>query len=239
MGIGIIACTSFERFDMFSVMRKLQIVLVLIVSSSCTGSFPRTSLDSESQLLLARALFQSSSATSAAAVPSCASNAFCYTFRTNGLASANLGGISGADATCNSDVNKPAGATGSFKAFLVDPQTNLRRASVTANLGDGQIDWVLRPSKQYRRSDGITILGTTGSNSLFTFALTNSFVSSAGGHWTGLASTWVYDACHCTGWTSTAGSGRDGADNSTSTTAIFNNATLCNTSGPTIICIEQ
>jgi uncharacterized membrane protein YgcG len=26
---------------------------------------------------------------------------------------------------------------------------------------------------------------------------------------------------------------------STSTTAIFNNATLCNTSGPTIICIEQ
>jgi len=155
------------------------------------------------------------------------------------LPSANLGGISGADAVCNSDGNKPGAAIGTFKALIVDPQNNMRRASVTGNVGDGQIDWVLQANKQYRRSDGVTVVATSNAVRLFTFALASSFVTGAGGHWSGLTATWTNDAAHCTGWTNTGGTGRDGADNAPTSAAIFNNATMCNTAGPTLICIEQ
>lgn len=217
------------------------VLLALVLAVGCTQSFPGSASDAELLILATRLSTQNplSSSASSAASPSCASSAFCYTFRTNGLPSASFGGVAGADAVCNADVNKPAGAVGTFKALLADPQNNLRRASVTANLGDGQVDWVLQANKEYRRSNGIVVVGISNAQRLFTFALTNSFVTAMGGHWTGLAGNWTNDALHCLGWSTTAGSGRDGADNSNTNTAISNAGTLCNTAGPTLICIEQ
>lgn len=154
--------------------------------AGCAHNLSTGSADAEFMALLGRVVAQPSGALTAASSPSCASSSFCYTFRTNGLPNANFGGIAGADTTCNSDGNKPGAAIGTFKAFLVDPQNNMRRASVTADAGDGQIDWVLQANKQYRRSDGITIVATSNAVRLFTFPLTASFVTGMGGHWTGL-----------------------------------------------------
>ncbi|MBL8019258.1 MAG: DUF1554 domain-containing protein [Leptospirales bacterium] len=217
---------------------------ILLASLNCAQALPvSTSAAGEALMtvLLAGAQTSVSTATATSApTPSCSSSAFCYTYRTTALSNANLGGISGADATCNSNANKPGAATGTFKALLADDPTNARRASVTANAGDGQIDWVLYANKQYRRSDGVTVIATSNANRLFTFPLTVGFIAGAGGHWTGFGAGWTSDATNCAGWTNgVAGTGRDGTDNGTGTGAISNILNNCNTTGPGLICIEQ
>ncbi len=44
-----------------------------------------------------------------------------------------------------------------------------RRATITPDKGDGQIDWVLLPSHTYRTFDNASVVGFTGSNGLFAF----------------------------------------------------------------------
>ncbi len=83
-----------------------------------------------------------------------------------------MGGIAGADGICNSDPAKPANS-GSYKAMLASG--TIRRASVTPNSGDGQIDWVFRPNQAYVRLNG-TLIMTTNSSGLFIFGTLNTSV---------------------------------------------------------------
>ncbi|WP_061218480.1 endostatin-like outer membrane protein, LenA/LenB family [Leptospira alstonii] len=129
----------------------------------------------------------SSNTTTTTTATSCKDAAFCKTFiaTNNGAGyNGNLGGIAGADAKCTAA--KPSTLTGTYKALIVDQQT---RYVVSA--GDGspdRKDWVLYPSKQYRRSDGTTITFTTNTNSMVTANLQNGIDSGAQKFfWTGLS----------------------------------------------------
>ncbi len=148
-------------------------------------------------------------------------------------------GIAGADARCNSDANKPAN-TGTYKALHVGGTS--RRASVTATAGDGQIDWVLYASKEYRRSDG-TMITTSSSARLFTFPLLNAISPSdipGVVVWTGLASDWTTSASTCATWTdSSVGQfGFTATEYDLTSTAIQSGNFACNTQ-QALYCVQQ
>ncbi|EMJ34508.1 PF07588 family protein [Leptospira interrogans str. FPW1039] len=125
--------------------------------------------NSDLLLFLLNSLGSSNSAASTV-VTSCKDASFCRTFvATNNGAGydGNLGGISGADAKCAAA--KSSNLTGTYKALFAAMGT---REAVF--VGDGSIDWVLYPNKQYRRSDGTTTTFTTNANSVVTANLQNS-----------------------------------------------------------------
>jgi len=134
----------------------------------------------------------------------------------------NLGGVTGADANCMADDNYPG--TGTYKALIVDGLNRI--ASVSANAGDGQVDWVLKANSNYYLTDGATKIMTTDENSLFTFgSLDNSFngVGFAGSpSWTGLNQDWTANANNCNFWNSAleTDSANFGFTSSSSATAI-------------------
>ncbi|MCW7461588.1 DUF1554 domain-containing protein [Leptospira limi] len=147
-----------------------------------------------------------------------------------------LGGISGADNICQSEANCPVGKI--CKAMLGDSFNSLRRASVTANVGDGQIDWVLKPFASYYRSNRTDLIGTTTSASLFTFNLTFAISGSSSTAWTGLSSDWTNNVNSCTGWTSSGVFGYAGDTGSNTSTSIGFNSFGCATS-LLHYCVEQ
>lgn len=118
-----------------------------------------------------------------------------------------------------------AGATGAFKALIVDSVPN-RRACLNADcIGEGGanfIDWVLLPGVTYFGPDGTTPIGPANADGIFTFPL-NATVGPGGGVWTGLnmATPWTTPGNPatdtCNNWTdSTTGTwGWNGESNPT------------------------
>jgi uncharacterized protein DUF1554 len=104
----------------------------------------------------------------------------------------NLGGISGADAKCESDANKPA--SGTYKAVLAGAG---RQATPTPT------DWVLQPNSKYFRLDGTFIAGTQGA-AIFEGDLSNSVAAvpeAVVWAWTGLREDWS-TTLNCSDWES-------------------------------------
>ena len=139
---------------------------------------------------------------------------FKYIFVSAATSNGSLGGISGADAICNSDAERPD-TTVTYKAMLVDT-AGARVACTTANCSGGNaehVDWILAPNTEYRRVDGTTIIGTTNSLALFSYPLTNGLDTDATLiYWTGFnnaaADFTTSDTSNtCTSWTSGAGGG--------------------------------
>jgi len=176
-------------------------------------------------------------------------------FVTNSTHNGNFGSgsawVTGADNFCASDINKPS--TGSYHAMLVDGV--YRRACSTANCSGGSgegIAWVLAPSTVYTWTDG-TPVGTTTSNGIFSFPLTNCFGNtgfSAGIAWTGFTTgsppNWLVDGSTCSGWSSAAsypttgafGSGANNSDDRTGACLAYSNYSGCNTTYH-LYCVEQ
>lgn len=149
----------------------------------------------------------------------------------------NPGSAKSFDTLCSSDGNYPG--TGIYKAMVVDGVT--RRASISANVGDGQIDWVFAPNRTYRQSEGV--IGTTNSAGLFTSTLLRRF-SANSKYWTGLNSNWTTNTSNtCDLWRNNTGSfsGVMGQGNSTAIADITAgwSADLCNASNQQLICVEQ
>lgn len=155
-----------------------------------------------------------------------------------------IGSIAGADTICNNDSGKPVG--GSFyKALLVDEtgcigSTPCRRASITANIGDGQIDWVFKPNTNYVRSDGVTPIMTTNVNGLFIFGtLTNGWTSAALTGISGMSGTWVtFAGLTCTNYSLNSGSVTTTQYQQTGSVSL-SNATLVCANPYYLLCIEQ
>lgn len=161
----------------------------------------------------------------------------------------NLGGVTGADAKCQSDSNKPS--TGTYKALLVDGEN--RVACTTANCSGGSSenkDWVLKANTSYVRTDG-TAIGTTNAAGIFTSAFTNAVTSTTGVFYrSGLKinSTpgWVADAsAHCQFYSVTTGTGTTGAAYGTNVSSggggdsfQYANASSC-ASTFVLLCVEQ
>ncbi len=158
----------------------------------------------------------------------CMSQGYCNTFVAGAGYTGNLGGLSGADAICSGA--KPGGLPGTgadYKAMLVAvgsrdyPSTN----------------WVLYANMQYRQQDTVTVIGTTDANANFTTALTNPI--NPGG---GAAAVWSgWDKTNtCSGWTSTAGNGDQGACCGLTAipAAVDTGSTACSNSR-NIVCVQQ
>ncbi|WP_244279610.1 DUF1554 domain-containing protein [Leptospira brenneri] len=110
-----------------------------------------------------------------------------------------FGGVAGADAICNSDPLCPHGST--CKAMILNGTTRI--ASVTANLGDGQVNWVLHPNAHYYLTGGSTLISNTNNTSLLQIPFSNAIHSTNYGAWFGGTAGWVYDTnTSCFTWTS-------------------------------------
>jgi hypothetical protein len=138
------------------------------------------------------------------------------------------------DNFCGVDANVPV--AGSYRAVAVDGVN--RRASLTANAGDSQINWVLAPNTDYRRADATGIF-RTNANSIFVFGtFTNAIVGAAGNFWTGLRGDWTDAANDCANFGSTGSTGQQGEAGSTFTAAVDSGAIACVTALP-LLCAQQ
>lgn len=124
----------------------------------------------------------------------------CIIFITQNGYPANIGKATNFDSSCQSDPNYPG--TGIYKAMVVDGVS--RRASITQNVGDGQIDWVFKANQAYIRPGGINI-ETSNANGLFTTSLSTPITTVSSDHWTGLNPDWTsYLDGACLKWTTNA-----------------------------------
>lgn len=135
-------------------------------------------------------------------------------------------GIADIDAACNSGYRAMVGGNG-------------RHPDVASS---GAVDWVLSANTEYRRNDGVTVIGTTTAAAIFSFPLTNSFSATSGKYYTGLSTTWsTSDAISCQDWGSMADDRTYGDALSVTTSAIAEGMHDCGTSGPAayVVCVEQ
>uniref|UniRef100_UPI0009BCB793 DUF1554 domain-containing protein n=1 Tax=Leptospira noguchii TaxID=28182 RepID=UPI0009BCB793 len=80
----------------------------------------------------------------------------------------NFGGISGADAYCQSNTPGNLSPTGVYKAMLVDG-INRVATTVGPNSTVGQVDWVFQPNQKYQRAEDGAIVMTTNSSGMIDF----------------------------------------------------------------------
>ncbi len=123
------------------------------------------------------------------------------------ITSGNFGGISGADALCASDPNKPSGSA-TYKALLSDGSSRI--ACTTSNCSGGASEntgWVMSPYTVYTTPGGLEI-GVTNAAGIFNFPLINPLIFNASNpNWvaTGLQYDWTSSPTYnCAKWTSGA-----------------------------------
>ncbi|PKA03818.1 hypothetical protein CH375_14725 [Leptospira ellisii] len=156
------------------------------------------------------------------------------------------GGIAGIDNDCAADPNKPSGG-GTYKALVSDGVN--RRACTTASCSNGiseNLNWILKPNKEYRRKDGTTVIGTTNASGIFSFPLTNSPETLANlvvtnGIATGFNADWTSNTNDCADWsTNLAGtSSTVGTWDSTDSGLIGGGGTSGCSNTHMTLCVEQ
>ncbi|HEY8206370.1 MAG TPA: DUF1554 domain-containing protein [Myxococcaceae bacterium] len=115
-----------------------------------------------------------------------------------------------------------------------------RVASQTANLGDGQVNWVLQSGKNYVSETRTgPVIGRANMRNLFDFPLAHA-LGPIGDAWTGLNADWTSATENCDQWTNptVSASGSAGGTGATNSTAIFKGSTLCNVPHR-LLCVEQ
>ena len=156
-----------------------------------------------------------------------------------GKLSGNLGGIAGADATCQA--GRPAGVA-SAKAVLSDG--NSRVACTSANCSGGGAsenkDWALSPNTPYATTGGASV-GVTNSAGIFTFPLQGPtvqslWISGFETDWTSASASWL-----CNGWTMAMGPNNMHVGNAgrTDTSFLYFGNTGCWLALWNILCAEQ
>ena len=155
---------------------------------------------------------------------------------TNNTYPTNMGGISGADAACQTEFGV------GWKALIVG---GTRRATVTPFVGDSQLDWVIHKYTHYYnlqnqlvwRTDDIPLLGIRGGARQNLYA---TFFTDSGNYpWAGWAADWTTlpDAGFvgtCGGWTASSGGSGSFVLSDLVTTA----SEPCGSSG-LLLCVQQ
>lgn len=147
-----------------------------------------------------------------------------------------FGGISAADAMCNTDFATIPDINVYYEAMLSD--SGYQRSSPL----DLDLDWPIQPLSSYIRSDTGAAIKTSDASGFLQFPWTTAV--GAGNVWTGLNGSWndgpnVCDPGAIWGWIdSTAGfQGDYGSAASTTSTAIYSAAQNCNLTAK-IYCVE-
>jgi hypothetical protein len=220
----------------------IALTLILLEAAACSRAFP------DDGSVLAATMLATLSPPGANDSGANGGAAIKKIFLSNAQPGGNMGGVTGADALCDGDANKPDGAT--YKALLVDGAN--RRACVNANCtptngGDG-LDWVFQPNATYYRDDGggnFTAVIATNASRVAAFPLaTNGFsASGANEYWTGLETDWTVAFSgvdlDCANWAG-AGSGQTGIGGSASSDAVSFGTPLCAIAGSYhLLCVEQ
>jgi len=161
-------------------------------------------------------------------------------FRSSTRILPNFGGVTGADAACRAEFG-----TG-YRALITD---GVRRvASVSANRGDGQIDWVLQPYTRYVNAsnalvwttDAAALLGVT--NGAHQALLAPPAGDDGWGAWGGFRNDWTSNPSTCSGWTSSSASvsGAGIIVNATSAAQFPNNNTASPCSATRrLLCVQS
>lgn len=141
-------------------------------------------------------------------------------------------GVTGADELCDESAAKPNQSR--YKALLVD-------GSARVAAPGSQVDWVLRPDRNYYRANGTTLVGKTTSEGLFTFPLANRLQTAGTYVWTGLAANWQLAADDCARWTSVSTTTVKGqvGQSSGETSAFLAAAQQTCGSVASLYCVEQ
>lgn len=149
------------------------------------------------------------------------------------------------DALCNTDANRPDTAS-TYKAVVsIAPLRRLACSTANCSGGTGEhSNWVLTADTEYRRSDGITIIGRTlATAGIFPVTVTplqNSITDSAAQVFTGLRQDWR-DDFDCQDWLTTGIAEVAIGANDTSAVnvqSIAGTNLACNTPYP-VYCAEQ
>ncbi len=168
-----------------------------------------------------------------------------YIYVTNSVYNGNLEGIPGADAKCMADSNYPN--TGTYKALLADGLVTGRVASMTANMGDGQVDWVLLSNNDYYRYSDKKFIFTANSKDLFSFGtfddpFNSGFPDNNNIYWSGINASggWITDS-NCSNWLSDdiTKIGAYGEVNKINASAIGVGATVSCNNMHHLVCVEQ
>ena len=221
--------------------RRLLPLLLGGIQAACVGSAYNGGEPHELAVMriVHCALFQSNCS---AAIP--ALQARKRIFERSGPLTGALGGIAGADATCNASTDRPD-TTKTYKAFLAAP--GVRVPCSTPNCGPGagpaqHVDWVLQPNTEYYRGDQTTRMFTTNSDAIFT-SLENALPGAGSQTWTGIDASWnPSNYCfNVSDWMDNTG-GVTGivGDNDQTTSAFFSSGTaFCNSGTVVLVCVEQ
>lgn len=228
-------------------MKKIHILHltgVVLLSAALIGNCNESSSDNSAALAVLALVGGNGSTSGSDSGGACKEGGTCMMF-ISASGPSGSSGISGLDSLCNSDANKPSGSTSTYKALVADG-TN-RRACSTANCGGGSaenIDWVLKPSTKYVKSDGSTELFTTNSSGIFQFGnLSNQMTSSATDLGTALNSDWTPTGQDCSDFASSSNTVNFSKGQATSTDGNFidlGSFTGCGNAGAfRLICVEQ
>jgi hypothetical protein len=154
------------------------------------------------------------------------------TFVTASTFNGNLGGVGGADTSCNTDANRPAITPNVYRALV--SVTTTRTGNPLAG------SWSFAANTAYFRADGTTPVFTSDAGSIFSFGtFTNSFNGGADEFWTGLTNTWAVGN-NCTGWTTNSAGqqGRYGDSGEVGNNAISDGQISCNNTRR-LLCVQQ
>lgn len=179
------------------------------------------------------------SSTATGNLNSCGVN--CRIYVTTAIFNGNLGGSSGADMSCVSNTNNPAGSgKGNWKAMIAGGG---RVACTTANCTTGGAtenqSWALKPLTTYRRASDDFPIGTTNSAGIFIFPLLSSLANGTLNVWTGLTTDWLVNGSICNGWVdNTTGQGMAGQTGDATFANIASAGQPCTGNLP-LFCAEQ
>ncbi|GBF43966.1 lipoprotein [Leptospira ellinghausenii] len=213
--------------------------MVFLVFASAFLSACNTSKESnEDTTLLALLLAQSASAP-------CSTRCHIFLSANTPRGFIGAGGIVGADAVCNGDLNKVSGKT--YKAMVSIPGVREALGNPTGTMT--YTDWVLKANTFYSNSTNTsnTTGSTTTSNRIFRDSNTTMQMNFALGDngtrfWTGMTITGgnLANDVNCTNWTSSnvGVSGVTGVVGASTTTLVETTTDTCNIAKK-IVCVEQ
>lgn len=114
------------------------------------------------------------------------------------------------------------------------------KALLGSSIRNLSIHWILSPNTEYRREDGLTVIGTTNASATFDFPLENPITADPKPTWTGLTTAWEVSNNNCNDWTSSSSSfeGARGVSGSVTEDSISINSLGCANSFR-LYCVEQ